>query len=160
MQIFRVSPDHEISARYMDNRRLSKQVLELYQIIRVCLAALDIIDSNTRYLHHPIVKHVYNDGYPYVIDTFNMLVAMDIEHRRRGGKRSPQFKEDIIKLEAIILEHKAKFSHDPLPGIYVYGEDKFFGDATFDMYVQLLHDKWANDTIAPRCSVKLTQELR
>lgn len=84
MQIFRVSENHEISARYLDNRRLSKQVLELYQIIRVCLSALNIIDGNIRYLHHPIVKHVYNEGHPYILDCFAMLKVMDDEHTRRG----------------------------------------------------------------------------
>lgn len=159
MQIFRVDEDHTVSARFLDNRRLSKQVLELYQIIRVCLAALGILDSNTRYLHHPIVKHVYNDGYPYVIDAFEMLLAMDNEHRRRGGKRSMQFKEDITNLERIIYEHQEKFSYEPLPGIYVYGDDKYYGDDTYDMYTRLLHEKWANDTIAPRCSIKHTEDL-
>ena len=75
MQIFRVHPEHEISARYLDNRRLSKQVLELYQIIRVCLAEMKLIEGNTRYLHHPIVKHVYHEGQPYIMDTFKMLEA-------------------------------------------------------------------------------------
>ncbi|WP_338147615.1 pyrimidine dimer DNA glycosylase/endonuclease V [Macrococcus armenti] len=68
----------------MDNRRLSKQVLELYQIIRVCLAEMNVIEGNTRYLHHPIVKHVYNEGHPYIIDAYKMLEAMDKEHQRRG----------------------------------------------------------------------------
>ena len=35
MQIFRISSGHDESARFPDNRRLSKQVPGLYQIIRV-----------------------------------------------------------------------------------------------------------------------------
>lgn len=91
MQIFRVSPNHEVSAKYLDNRRLSKQILELYQIIRVCLAHMELIEGNTKYIHHPIVQHVYNDGNPYIIDTFQLLKEMNKEHIRRGGKRSESF---------------------------------------------------------------------
>jgi len=153
MQIFRVHPNHEISARYLDNRRLSKQVLELYQIIRVCLAEMNVIEGNTRYLHHPIVKHVYNEGNPYIIDTYKMLEAMDKEHQRRGGKRSQNFKEDLKILEDIILQHKTKFNSLPLPPFYVYGDDKLYGNEVYEAYKQLLQLKWENDTIAPRCSI-------
>lgn len=153
MQIFRIHPDHEISARYLDNRRLSKQVLELYQIIRVCLAEMNVIEGNTRYLHHPIVKHVYNEGHPYIIDTYKMLEAMDKEHQRRGGKRSQNFKEDLKALKDIILQHKAKFNSLPLPPLYVYGDDKLYGNKVYEAYKQLLQLKWKNDTIAPRCSI-------
>ncbi|ULG72022.1 pyrimidine dimer DNA glycosylase/endonuclease V [Macrococcus brunensis] len=151
MQIFRVDADHKISAQYLDNRRLSKQVLELYQIIRVCLAELKIIEGNTRYLHHPIVKQAYNNGKPYIIDLYNMLVEMDLEHQRRGGKRSPAFKEDLDVLADIIFANQEAFSHEPLPPYYVYGDTRLEGETVYEAYQQLLHDKWLNDTTSPRC---------
>ncbi|TDM30496.1 hypothetical protein ETH98_03480 [Macrococcoides caseolyticum] len=153
MQIFRVHPEHEISARYLDNRRLSKQVLELYQIIRVCLAEIKLIEGNTRYLHHPIVKHVYHEGQPYIMDTFKMLEAMDKEHRRRGGKRSQNFREDLKILENQIVQYETKFNSSPLPPIYVYGDDKLYGEEVYEAYKRLLELKWKNDTIAPRCNI-------
>ncbi|MFC3420048.1 pyrimidine dimer DNA glycosylase/endonuclease V [Salinicoccus hispanicus] len=157
MQVFRVSPSHEVSARYLDNRRLSKQVLELYQILRVNLSLLELLDTNTRYRHHPIVNHIYNNGYPYITDTFRFLMACDEEHQRRGGKRSPQFREDLEALKQLIADHShvGLWSDDPLPPFYVFGEDKIYGNAAYDLYVQLLNDKWKNDTIAPRCGVRL-----
>lgn len=151
MQIFRVAADHKVSAQYLDNRRLSKQVLELYQIIRVCLAELKIIEGNTRYLHHPIVKQAYNNGKPYIMDLYHMLVEMDREHQRRGGKRSAAFKEDLETLADIIYANREAFSHDPLPPYYVYGETKLEGEGVYEAYQSLLHDKWLNDTISPRC---------
>lgn len=157
MQIFRVSENHEISARYLDNRRLSKQVLELYQIIRVCLSALNIIDGNIRYLHHPIVKHVYNEGHPYILDCFAMLKVMDDEHTRRGGKRSETFKKDIDILATIISEHKHLLNPAALPPLYVYGPDKIYGENAYIAYQNLLYEKWLNDKIAPRCSFKINK---
>ena len=109
MQIFRVSPNHEVSAKYLDNRRLSKQILELYQIIRVCLAHMELIEGNTKYIHHPIVQHVYNDGNPYIIDTFQLLKEMNKEHIRRGGKRSESFKQDLSNLALIIDKNRSHF---------------------------------------------------
>lgn len=115
MQIFRVHQNHDISARFLDNRRLSKQVLELYQIIRVCLAEMNIISVNTRYLSHPIVKFIYNNGHPYLLDAFDLLKSYDQEHKRRGGVRSTNFKEKLIDLERIIYSNKHLFSERSLP---------------------------------------------
>ncbi|WP_414044359.1 pyrimidine dimer DNA glycosylase/endonuclease V [Macrococcus animalis] len=154
MQIFRISSNHRRSAMYLDNRRLSKQVLELYQIIRVCLAALNIIEGNTRYLNHPIVKHVYNDGHPYIIDCFLMLTIMDEEHRRRGGNRSETFQQYLQRLKDIIDDNINLFSNETMPPYYVFGTDKIYGDQVFDAYRNLLHQKWKQDKIAPRCGIK------
>ncbi|WP_342388755.1 pyrimidine dimer DNA glycosylase/endonuclease V [Salinicoccus bachuensis] len=156
MQIFRVSPDHQTSAQYLDNRRLSKQVLELYQILRINLSLVGMLDTNTRYQHHPIVKHVYNEGNPYITDTFWLLEACDMEHQRRGGKRSPAFREDLESLKQLIESRLDAdlWSHEPLPPLYVFGEDRIYGNAAYDLYVELLHDKWMNDTIPPRCGVR------
>ncbi len=155
MQVFRVSPDHDISARYLDNRRLSKQVLELYQILRVTLSLIGVLDTNTRYRHHPIVKHIYNDGRPYITDTYRLLDACDKEHQRRGGKRSPAFREDLDGLKRLIEHHAGDgLWHDgPLPPYYVYGDVRIEGDAAYLAYIELLNAKWLADTIAPRCGV-------
>lgn len=155
MQIFRISEDHEVSARFLDNRRLSKQVLELYQIIRVCLAEMKIIEGNTRYLHHPIVKHIYNNGFPYLIDCFEMLRIMDNEHQQRGGNRSVTFKDDLSKLAVIIHENERLFNKEKIPPLYVYGTDKIYGDQAYEAYYKLLFEKWHNDKIAPRCGIKI-----
>lgn len=110
IQIFRVDENHTVSARFLDNRRLSKQVLEMYQIIRVCLGEMKIINTNTRYISHPIVQLVYNRGYPYLLDAFELLKAFDQEHQRRGGFRALSFKQDLIDLEKIIYDNRHLFS--------------------------------------------------
>ncbi|EKU50153.1 hypothetical protein CD133_03405 [Staphylococcus massiliensis CCUG 55927] len=145
-----------ISARYLDNRRLSKQVLELYQIIRTCLKALDLIEGKKGYLNHPIVQHVYHDGKPYIIDTFEMLKAMNIEHMRRGGMRSDAFKQDLSELERLIVHYDKEnyFSREPLPPFYCYQDDRVYGEAVYEKYITLLHEKWCNDKISPRCNIK------
>lgn len=158
MQIFRVSKDHEVSARFLDNRRLSKQVLELYQIIRVCLAEMEIIEGNTRYLSHPIVKLIYNNGHPYLLDCYMMLEVMDKEQRRRGGKRSETFKADIAQLSTIIQDNKHLFNSEEIPPFYVYSTDKIHGKYAFEAYQKLLYEKWKHDKIAPRCRINLSEK--
>ncbi|MCU5746977.1 pyrimidine dimer DNA glycosylase/endonuclease V [Staphylococcus sp. SQ8-PEA] len=154
MQIFRVSPDHKVSAAFLDNRRLSKQVLELYQIIRVCLVEMDIIEGNSRYLSHPIVKHVYNEGESYLHDALYMLHCMDEEHRQRGGKRSAQFREDLAQLEDTVTNYRHLFSTDAIPPFYVFKEEKIYGDQAYTKYLELLYSKWAQDKVPPRCGIK------
>ena len=156
MQIFRVSPDHGTSARYLDNRRLSKQVLELYQIIRVNLSLIGVLDTNTQYQHHPIVKHVYNSGMPYITDTARLIRACDREHRRRGGRRSAQFRAELDALETLIETRAPEniWNHDPLPPFYAYGDARIYGEAAYGHYRELLCEKWEKDKVAPRCSVR------
>lgn len=158
MQIFRVSPDHDESARFLDNRRLSKQVLELYQIIRVNLSLIGVLDTNTRYRHHPIVKHVYNEGFPYITGTAALLFACDREHQRRGGKRSAAFREDLDALKELIESRSGEdiWSHDPLPPFYAYGDARIYGQEAYVSYRRLLFEKWQKDRIAPRCGIKYT----
>ncbi|MDG0821689.1 pyrimidine dimer DNA glycosylase/endonuclease V [Staphylococcus equorum] len=156
MQIFRISSDHKKSARFLDNRRLSKQVLELYQIIRVCLAKLNLVDVNSNYIKHPIVAHVYNNGEPYIIDTFKLLESMNEEHIRRGGKRSVDFNNDIERLSEIVYkeEYQKYFSHKMLPPFYVFGDRKVYGEDAFELYQILLFNKWKEDKIPARCGIK------
>ncbi|SOC45228.1 pyrimidine dimer DNA glycosylase/endonuclease V [Salinicoccus kekensis] len=155
MQIFRVSPDHNVSARFLDNRRLSKQVLELYQIIRVCLGGMGLVEVNTRYLHHPVVKAVYNEGRPHLPDALAMLKAMDEEHRRRGGRRSDAFREDLAGLDRLIKEEldESLFSEEKIPPFYVYGTERCHTEEAYEKYEALLFSKWAADKIPPRCNI-------
>lgn len=154
MQIFRVHENHKISAQFLDNRRLSKQVLEMYQIIRVCLGEMNIIDTNTRYISHPIVKSIYNEGHPYLIDAYKFLQILDEEHKRRGGKRSAEFRADIDALGVIIDGHKSQFNYDGIPPYFVYGDEKLYGEAVYSRYEKLLFNKWQLDKIPPRCNIK------
>lgn len=154
MQIFRVHENHKISAQFLDNRRLSKQVLEMYQIIRVCLGEMKIIETNTRYLSHPIVKSIYNEGHPYLIDAYKFLTILDEEHQRRGGKRSIEFKKNLEMLGETVKEHKSQFKSDKIPPFFVYGDEKLEGEAVYEHYKKLLFAKWQKDKIPPRCNIK------
>lgn len=157
MQIFRVSEDHKTSAQFLDNRRLSKQVLELYQIIRVCLGQKGIIETDTSYLKHPVVKNVYNHGDAYIYDAVNLLKEMDKEHQRRGGKRSSEFRSDLEILYNIVDDknHQGMFNSDKLPPFYVFGEERCYSQEAYRKYEALLFEKWKNDKIPPRCGVKI-----
>lgn len=156
MQIFRVSEDHHVSAQFLDNRRLSKQVLELYQIIRVCLGALGLVEVNTRYLHHPVVKAVYNEGRPFLMDTLAMLEAMDAEHLRRGGRRSEEFRENLKELSLMIKNQSSAgiFSEAKLPPFYIYGTERCYTNEAYKKYEELLFQKWSEDKIPARCNWK------
>ncbi|BAC12963.1 pyrimidine dimer DNA glycosylase/endonuclease V [Oceanobacillus iheyensis] len=153
MQLFRVSANHQISAQFLDNRRLSKQVLETYQIIRVCLAELQLIEGNTKYLQHPIVKHVFNNGSPYLLDAWCYLQACNEEHILRGGTRNIEFRNQLFDLGQLIEDHKYLFSDESLPPYFVYGDKKVYGKQAYELYQSLLYDKWSNDKIAPRCGI-------
>lgn len=154
MQIFRVHENHQVSAQFLDNRRLSKQVLEMYQIIRVCLGAMDIIETNTRYLSHPIVKSIYNEGHPYLIDAYEFLQILDREHQRRGGNRSTEFKGDLDALGKLIDVHAVRFNSNKIPPYFVYGDEKIYGETVYESYEKLLFEKWQADKIPPRCNIK------
>ena len=156
MQIFRVSEDFDTSAQFLDNRRLSKQILELYQIICVCLGQMGIIDVNTRYINHPVVQKVYNDGRPYLRDATELLKAMDREHFRRGGKRSPDFRDalDVLYETVDDRSHDGRFSTDRLPPFYIYGDERCDTQEAYSKYERLLFEKWKKDKVSARCSIK------
>lgn len=70
-----------------------------------------------------------------------------------GGKRSQNFRKDLKILENQIVQYETKFNSSPLPPIYVYGDDKLYGEEVYEAYKRLLELKWKNDTIAPRCNI-------
>ncbi|ANZ33939.1 pyrimidine dimer DNA glycosylase/endonuclease V [Staphylococcus carnosus] len=160
MQIFRVSPDPKVSAEFLDNHRLSKQVLELYQIIRVCLGELDVIKTGPGYRHHPVVEAVYNNGKPYLWGAWILLAAMNEEHMRRGGKRSEVFKKELEGLYDVVkkTDQTLSLSHEDLPPFYIEGEKRIYGGEAYQMYVKLLFDKWQHDKIPPRCHINLNNK--
>ncbi|GEP84005.1 Uncharacterised protein [Staphylococcus piscifermentans] len=157
MQIFRVSPNPNVSAEFLDNRRLSKQVLELYQIIRVCLGELGAIQTGTGYRNHPVVKAVYNEGNPYLWGALEIMDAMNREHLRRGGNQSEHFKNELADLRQIVEEavEEYQLSHAKLPPFYVEGKVRIEGDEAYELYQKLLYKKWRNDKIPPRCNINL-----
>ena len=157
MQIFRVSPNPKVSAEFLDNRRLSKQVLELYQIIRVCLGELGTIQTGSGYRNHPVVKAVYNDGKPYLWGALEIMDAMNHEHLRRGGKQSEHFKNELADLHRIVEEaaKKHQIPYVKLPPFYVEGKVRIEGDEAYERYRNLLYKKWRNDKIPPRCNINL-----
>lgn len=161
MQIFRVSPNPKVSAEFLDNRRLSKQVLELYQIIRVCLGELDIIQTGNGYRHHPVVEHVYHNGQPYIYGALVLLDAFNNEHLRRRGHQSAEFREKLEKLHQTIQQADKvhHFTRDALPPMYIEGKERVAGDASYALYQKLLYKKWSQDTIPPRCDINLKDPI-
>lgn len=156
LQLFRPFLDHTRSAQFLDDRRLNKQVLEGYQIARVCLAELGCLTSNTRYMTHPMVRHVYHGGKPYLPDLIAYIEACDHEFRRRGGKRGNAFAAKLSQLAEQVQMHHALMDAHALPPYFVFGDRRESDpEKVFRLYRQLLYTKWASDGQWARARIHL-----
>lgn len=153
MQIFRPFESHKTSAQYLDNARLNKQVVEAYQIIRTILAHEGIIEAGNKYINHPIVKFIYNNGDPYLYDLYQYLLCCNKEFIARGGNRSQDFQDKIDGLYNYVKEYVII----NMPPYYRYGSDEIYDETAFEKYQTLIKQKWAKDKNPPR--FKFTKEF-
>jgi hypothetical protein len=128
MQTFLPSPNPMSSARFLDSKRLNKQILECYQILNV----LSGKSPTGGWRNHPAV--LMWKGYERGL--WQYVQAMIFEARKRGirtenneanlnrlkdqcwnewGNNVPQFWNDSTKLMRVVTTHRANlFDKDPL----------------------------------------------
>lgn len=155
MQIFRPYKNHKQSAKYLDDKRLNKQVVECFQLIQTCLVKLKLIEGKMAHKHHPITKVIYNNGKPYLPDLLNYMIACDKEWIDRGRNRKDEFKHKINSMINIIDSNKDLFCGDNIPEYYCFGGTIKYGSEIYDSYKGLLGNKWENDKIVVKCSIKI-----
>jgi hypothetical protein len=151
MQLFRPFRFHTETARYLDDVRLNKQIVEAWQIANTCLVMMGIRQGRAPWRYHPIVKNIYNDGRPYLPDLYRYIKACDTEWIRRGKNRSLKFQNKLVELKREILSNRNKFSWIPIRPYF--NEDINECDDVFDAYRNLLKEKWEKDRVCVKCSI-------
>jgi hypothetical protein len=157
MQIFRPYRDHEKSAKYLDDSRLNKQVLECFQVIKSCLTKLELMDGKSGWFNHPITQHVWNDGKPFIPDLYNFMMVCNREWLRRGKNRGIDFTNQMNDVCQVIKTSKEFFSWKPLPMFYSYQDTRTKNNVP-RLYRDLLREKWKSDKRSPRCSINIIRE--
>ena len=133
MNLLISDPNLCLSAQYLDNKRLVKQILECRQILKV-YERLNDGEEKVAYANHPVVKF-YQGNKQLVID---FGVACCDEYTHRYGKTHIYDKE----LRSICSEkfHTLK----PTDIIYVEGDNKLSDNTTFAWMREKLIKKWIN----------------
>ena len=131
MNLLISDPNLCISAQYLDNKRLVKQILECRQILKV-YERLDNGEEKVAYMNHPVVKF-YQYNKQLIID---FGVACCDEYTYRSGKTHIYDKE----LRVICSEkfHPLK----PTDIIYVEGDNRLSDNTTFAWMREKLIKKW------------------
>jgi len=127
MQTFLPYKSFTESAKVLDSKRLNKQVLEGYQILKV----LNNPDPRAAWRNHPAVKMWR--GYEATLYSYIMAMAREatvrgiktdknranltqlkIETSKSWGKSKPQWYQDDIKLDRLTESHRANlYRKDP-----------------------------------------------
>lgn len=128
MQTFLPYKDFVLSARVLDNKRLNKQILEGYQILKV----LTSDDPNAAWRNHPAVKmwrgcetalmtYVFdcvNEANKRGIKTENNVAnikALYFDRSEKFGNGYPNWFYDEKKLSRVMATHKANlYRKDPV----------------------------------------------
>lgn len=155
MQIFRPFPEHWKSAKYLDDKRLNKQVLESYQINNMILKALGLEEGTSKtWFNHPVVRSIWNDGKPFLPDHWIYMDACDKEWQRRGCNRSPEFRAKIDKQIDIINDNRELFNWSPMEEYFRFGDKEIYGKSIYPYFRALLKAKWKYDKSPSKCSIK------
>lgn len=127
MQTFLPYKDFTKSAKALDNKRLNKQILEGYQILKV----LGNPDPKAAWRNHPAVKmwrgcelalHVYIFEMVAeadlrgikTINNVNNLNALYAEQHKNWGRNYPEWYNDDVRMKRITTTHKANlYRKDP-----------------------------------------------
>jgi hypothetical protein len=128
MQTFLPHGDYEASAQSLDNKRLNKQILEGYQILKVLSGA----SPSGAWRNHPAVLMWKNAEYELVnyidhmvyeaewrgIKTINNkrnLRELASQYKHTWSKQLPFWMEDDITLRCMTTTHKVSlFNKDPM----------------------------------------------
>jgi len=125
MQTFLPSGDSLFAAQALDNKRLNKQILEAYQILKV------LSTNGKAWRNHPAVlmwegheNALYNYAMDMVkeasfrnikvINNLGNLQALKQEYKRNWGHTKPSWMLDKEKLSRIVATHRANlYRKDP-----------------------------------------------
>jgi hypothetical protein len=152
MNLFLPYPDDlAATARFLDDGRLNKQVVEAYQIGRIALKAT--LDPNAKigWRNHPSSLLVINAGHPKIPWLQQYIEALDEEWRFRGFRRSGEFTSKIVSLfsEADVIQ--SLFSQESVctfvgDGKVIYGNAILVGE----LYRKYLVKKFENQVRMPK----------
>jgi hypothetical protein len=158
MNLFLPFPDDlSATARFLDDSRLNKQVVEAYQIGQIAVKRMLDPDAKIGWRNHPSALLVYNEGHPKLPWLQTYIEALDAEWRSRGFRRSEEF---LVKLEALFAEAKKlgnRLSYDPVcsflgDGKLVHGDAKEIGRLYRDYLTRKFEKqprppKWTNQQL-------------
>ena len=155
MQIFRPFESHAQTAQFLDDVRLNKQIVEAYQIAILCLKRMELVPAEKMgYNHHPMVDFIFNQEKPYIPDLMIYIKVLNDEWINRGFKRSPDFIDKLNKINQLILDNLSRFSLGKMPPYYLYGGVVDTTTNAYQMYQDLLYQKWSQDKIKVKVTLK------
>ena len=164
IQIFMPCKSYKDTAKYLDDLRLNKRVIECYQIAEMCLMKMRLIEIKSKsgklppHANHPITLMIYNNGKPYLPDILEYMGVLSYEWvYNRSKNRGKEFQSKIDKLSEIVYNNKESFDWNAMPKYYCYGNVRgCFGNKIYDMYQKLLDFKWNQGSKAKIvCSIKI-----
>jgi hypothetical protein len=156
MNLFLPYPDDlKQCARFLDDGRLNKQVVEAYQIGTIVLKLLRDPLATPGWRNHPSTKLVFNNGTPKWPWLEKYIVAMDDEWKARGFKRSEEFTGKLCTLFDNAQQYQHRFSHEPVCA-FVGGGELLHADSEIvgEKYRAYLQAKFETAASPPRWSVR------
>ncbi len=138
MQVFLTDLNNlDNSAKFLDNKRLLKQLVEIQQIFNIYLKIQEG-ENNIAYKNHPVVKHYYSrEGVWYLLEYSEALFK---EYKRR-------FKKVSHKSYSSILASFSKLKIHLLPNVEDWKPNFIYDKISTSLYVtdrykDLLLSKW------------------
>ena len=156
MQIFLPVPEDLVAnARFLDDRRLNKQVLEAYQISRAVLqkcAHPNYPEGTVKgWINHPATLFIFNAGKPKFTWMKQYILTLDAEWQRRGFQRGDGMAERLRLLFEEFQDVPTQSDEGYLSFIGAEAVTCKSAAEASRLYQELLYDKWSRDTFAPRC---------
>jgi len=152
MNLFLPYPDDlSATARFLDDGRLNKQIVEAYQIGRIALNVTLEPEAKIGWRNHPSSLLVINDGKPKLPWLQKYIEVLDEEWRFRGFRRSEEFTSKIQALFADADSISDLFSRESVcsfvgDGTVIHGDASVVGE----LYIKYLIKKFENQERKPK----------
>jgi hypothetical protein len=152
MNLFLPYPDDlPATARFLDDGRLNKQVVEAYQIGRIALRVMLEPDAKIGWRNHPSSLLVINEGKPKLTWLKSYIEALDEEWRFRGFRRSEEFAGKLIALFDEAETMRNRLSSEAVcsfvgDGKVIHGNSELVGS----LYREYLMKKFETQLARPR----------
>lgn len=152
MNMLITDSDLKVSARNLDDRRLIKQILECYQIIKVN-ERVALGEDNVGYRNHPVIVF-YRDYPDYVID-FGLACCK--EYTFRFG-RIHAYDNEFTKLAVARMNSHPNGIYNCYPEapIYVEGKTQVSDITSYDLFMKKMLNKWHNDRLKPKWTRRIS----